>query len=134
MPTRSTKSGTRSSEMRDSPAKRPSASRKSRRSSSSVREDSESIARRDDSIGVCFRIDRKTIATEVIPQGAEPMDQCVTGLRESHPRNASRSVHANRGRKIDEVWPTLVDEDVEGTQIRMHDARRGKPIHAGQDR
>src|SRR5438046_8450731 len=112
-PTRSTRNGTRFSGTRDSPSKRRSASRKSRRSSSSVCEDSESVARRDDSIGVGLRIDRQTVPTEIIPKCLKPVNQRVPRLCESEPWDPSRPVDANRVRKITEIWPALEHADSE---------------------
>src|SRR3989454_7075084 len=129
MRTRSTRSGTRFSETRDSPWKRRNDSRRSRRSSSSVRQDSESIQGLDDPVCPRVRIDRETIPTEVCSECVEPVDQCVPGLREADPRHASGSVDPDRVREIDEKWYAFVDEDVERTEIRVHDARRGKLVH-----
>src|SRR5207247_1767118 len=59
-------------------------------------------------------------------------DEIVQALVHAHEINKER--YANLDRKINEIWPAPVDEDIECTHTRMHDASRGECMHPGHDR
>src|SRR5712691_3121803 len=95
-------------------------SRTSRRSS----EDTEPIEGIHDPVDEGRHLYREPVSTEVFPEGVEPVFEHRRRLREADPWRCPRAVHPQGLGEFNEERMSVVDEDVERTEIRVdHPAR-----------